>query len=72
MFKELCDLAKKAATVVPQVRYIGWDIAVTPHGPTIIEGNDYNDHYFGQMPMQTEKGVGLLPTIRKYIPEFKW
>ena len=72
MFKELCDMAKKAATVVPQVRYIGWDIAVTPHGPTIIEGNDYNDHYFGQMPGQTEKGVGLLPTIRKYIPEFKW
>ncbi len=37
-FKEACELAKKAAQYLPN-RIIGWDIAITPNGPIIIEGN---------------------------------
>ncbi|UTA70398.1 sugar-transfer associated ATP-grasp domain-containing protein [Emticicia sp. 21SJ11W-3] len=33
-------MAKKAALKIPSVRTIGWDIALTPNDPTIIEGND--------------------------------
>lgn len=71
MIKEMLELAKKAATVIPQMRYIGWDIAVTPNGPAIIEGNDYSAHDFWQLPGQTDNGIGILPTIQKIIPEFK-
>lgn len=31
-------LCKKFATYIPN-RIIGWDVAITPHGPIIIEGN---------------------------------
>ena len=26
---------------LPQVRYIGWDIAFTDNGPVMVEGNEY-------------------------------
>lgn len=71
-WKEVLELAKKAALVVPQMRYIGWDIAVTPDGPLIIEGNHYTAHDFWQLPGQTPDGIGILPTIKKIIPEFNY
>jgi len=37
-FKEACDLVKTAAFCFPN-RIVGWDIAITPNGPVIIEAN---------------------------------
>lgn len=39
--KEAIKLAKDAALLVPEVRYVGWDIAISEKGPIIIEGNFY-------------------------------
>lgn len=41
MLNEAVDLAKRAALIVPQLRHVGWDVAITPDGPAIIEGNEY-------------------------------
>ena len=38
-WEEVIKMIKEAATVVPQLRYVGWDVAVTQQGPLIIEGN---------------------------------
>lgn len=38
-YKEACELVKNATKHIPN-GFIGWDIALTPHGPTIIEGNE--------------------------------
>ncbi len=38
-WKLILELAKKAAYRVPQVAYVGWDIALTQDGPVLIEGN---------------------------------
>lgn len=38
-YKEACEMLKKAAKVTPSLRLIGWDIAITPEGPVLIEGN---------------------------------
>ena len=68
--KEAVAMCLKAATVVPQIRYVGWDVAITPNGPAIIEGNTYCAHDFWQLPTHTPNKIGMLPTIKKYIPEF--
>jgi len=39
-WKEIITLVTKASLVVPQIRTVGWDIAITPNGPELIEGND--------------------------------
>ena len=38
---EAREMVKKAALLVPQVRYVGWDVAITQDGPVLIEGNFY-------------------------------
>ena len=68
--KEAVDMCLKAALVVPQVRYIGWDVAITENGPVIIEGNNYCAHDFWQLPPHTPDKIGMIPTIKKYIPEY--
>ena len=68
--KEAVEMVLKAATITPQIRYVDWDIATTPTGPAIIEGNTYCAHDFWQLPPHTPDGIGMLPKIKEYIPEF--
>lgn len=37
------QLAARAARAVEPLRYVGWDIALTPQGPVLIEGNHPSD-----------------------------
>ncbi len=39
MFDEVVAFIDKVARVVPGIRYVGWDIALTPAGPVLVEGN---------------------------------
>ena len=43
-FKESIELCKKFASYIPN-RIIGWDVAITPNGPIIIEGNLQRRNY---------------------------
>jgi len=38
-YKEACKLAITAAKHIPN-GFVGWDVAITPDGPTLIEGNE--------------------------------
>lgn len=38
-YDEAVELVKRAALVVPQVRYVGWDVAISDKGPVLVEGN---------------------------------
>lgn len=71
LFFEACEMVKRAALVVPQMRYIGWDVGITPDGPVIVEGNNYTAHDFWQLPAQTPEKQGMLPTFRRLVPSFK-
>ncbi|MEG1059921.1 MAG: sugar-transfer associated ATP-grasp domain-containing protein [Oscillospiraceae bacterium] len=62
MFKEGIELVKRAAKVVDEVRYVGWDVAISTDGPVIIEGNTIpgydmcqNYHHLG------ERKIGIKP-----------
>ena len=39
-WSETLAFVKEAAMVTPQLRIIGWDIAITPNGPIIVEANN--------------------------------
>ena len=66
MFKEAGNLVKEAAKVVPGVKYIGWDVAITNKGPVIIEGNSFPG-VFQIKPSLSEKKLGLIPEYQKVM-----
>jgi hypothetical protein len=37
--RDITDTAERAARLFPQTPFIGWDIALTPDGPSVVEGN---------------------------------
>lgn len=67
LWEEVTALAKEAAGVIPGVRYVGWDIAVTPEGPVLVEGNQYPGHDIYGLPGQSPEGMGVLPNFEKVI-----
>lgn len=71
MFFDACEMVKQAALVIPQMRYIGWDVGITPNGPAIVEGNNYCAHDFWQLPAQTPEKTGMLPVFTKLVPELR-
>jgi hypothetical protein len=44
--RELAEIAVKAHLMVPERVMIGWDMAVTPDGPMLLEGNSFADPVF--------------------------
>lgn len=48
----------QAARVVPQVAYVGWDVAITESGPVLIEGNHYGGVGGNQFCLLTRRKTG--------------
>lgn len=67
MWDKCVELVKTAATVEPRVGYVGWDLAVTPDGPVLVEGNEFPGHCLYQLPPHTPDNYGLLPLFEKAI-----
>lgn len=64
-WEECKQLVKDAAGVVPQVRYVAWDVAVSrDRGPLLIEGNDYPGQDVTQYP---KLGLGTYAALRSFI-----
>ena len=61
------SLVLEAAKVVPQVGLVGWDVAISDHGPLLIEGNEFPGHDIYQLPPHRENGIGMLPIFEKAI-----
>lgn len=67
MWEEAKALVMKAAEVMPQVGYVGWDVAITPGKPVLVEGNEFPGHVFYQLPAFTFNNKGLAPVFDKII-----
>ena len=70
-FKEAVKLVKEAALEIPTVRQVGWDIGISENGPVIVEGNDWTDYMFWQLPEHNPNKEGLMTYYRKIIKDKK-
>lgn len=68
-FKEVTELVKEIATEETEMNYIGWDVAITPEGPVIVEGNNLPTYEFMQNYLQREGSKGILPLIEEILGE---
>lgn len=67
-FREAAELVKQAARVVPQVGYVGWDVAIGENGPLLIEGNVIPGYDMCQNYCHLKKkGEGILPRFEQVM-----
>lgn len=66
LYRQVLDLVDEIARIVPEIPYVGWDIAISPDRPVVIEGN-YNTGVFQAKPSLTGTKTGLLPLYRDVI-----
>ena len=59
------EMVKKASLVVPEMRYIGWDVCFSTKGPILVEGNEYPGHDIYQLPEHTHDKLGIWPKFTK-------
>lgn len=67
--KEAEEMVKKAALVVPQVRYVGWDVAITPTGPVLIEGNFYPSYGLTQFYLLNPNEYPLKKRLKAILKD---
>ena len=71
-WKEAARMCLEAASEIPQMGYIGWDVCITETGPVLIEANNLPGHDILQMPPHLpEDKTGMLPRFRAVIPDLK-
>ena len=66
-WEEAKRMCLEAAQKVPQMRFVAWDVAITPDGPTFIEGNSFPSHAIPQFAAHYPDGIGILPEFEKFI-----
>ena len=65
--QESFDLCCRAAEKIPQVRYIGWDVAFSTKGPVLVEGNEYPGFGVLQFYKLKDSHEGHIKEIEKVV-----
>mgnify|MGYP000795309594 FL=1 len=60
---ELCRTASRR--VEAHLKYIGWDVAITPDGPVLVEGNNLPGYDMCQNAGHVDEG--MLPRFEKLL-----
>ena len=66
MYDRVLELTHRLARRTPEAPYVGWDLAITPNGPVVIEGN-HNSSVFQPKPSASGVRTGLLPVYRAAV-----
>ncbi len=69
LFEEAVEMVKEAAKVVPEIGYVGWDVAITEKGPLIIEGNCFPG-VFQVKPSLSKNKEGIIPKYNEVMHIF--
>ena len=67
LYKECIDFALRVAMVEPRIGYVGWDVAVTPAGPVLVEANIVPGYDMPQNSAWHPGGEGALPMFEKVL-----
>ena len=66
-WEEAKKMCVEASRKIPQMRFIAWDVAITPDGPRFIEGNSFPSHAIPQFAAHYPDGIGILGEFEKFI-----
>ncbi len=66
-WEEAKAMCMEASRVIPQVRFVAWDVAITPTGPVFVEGNSFPSHAIPQFAAHYPDGIGILPRFKEFI-----
>ncbi len=71
-YEEAIKMVKEAAMVIPEIGYIGFDVAIGEDGPLIIEGNEFPgyDIYQSKVHLSEDK-KGLKPKFDEILKGIK-
>lgn len=64
---KVVKLLESACRVVPEVCYVGWDIAITEEGPLLIEGNTSPGYKFFQIPNHLPDRIGKKAIYGRFV-----
>lgn len=59
MYDDAVSMVERLSRRLPQIPYLGWDVAITPDGPAVIEAN-HNSSVFQMKPTVSGVRTGLL------------
>lgn len=64
---EVLDMVKTAAQAIPELSYIGWDVAISERGPVIIEGNAISGELIAYQirKFQRNHNHGIKPLVQE-------
>lgn len=58
-YKEAIELVEKASAKFPEMGYLGWDVAITPEGPVLLEANNMPGYDIAQNYGHLDVKTGL-------------
>ena len=62
------ECCRKAAFYIPEMRYIGWDVAVTEDGPVIVEANNLSGLFYAyQQAQECISGDGVRSEVERML-----
>lgn len=66
-FDKACNMVKEASKLIPEVQYIGWDIAILENDVCLVEGNEFPGVFQIKPSFDNGKHIGLIPEYSKYM-----
>ena len=68
LWEDVKGIVLDASQKIPQMGYLGWDVAIAPDTTLLIETNNLPGHdLFPQTPTQAPDHVGFKPVFQKYL-----